>query len=404
MKATIVHRNGLKWSKTGVATVAVVLFILQQMMMTSFVAVAFTSSRRRVQSARSLSMIIDKIRHPPRRRISLYSERSDNSVGDWQLDNSFEQFLNQCSIQSLIFLINSLKDRHTALWLEDFTQPIIHSKTKEEKSKEDQTLSNMAAALNDAMHETQMVRPIKLLSYHGLGAINTTRFPTWDVYFEQLLQQPILEYTIESSRPHVPSYTLDIVPASLCSRLISVREQIAREFVNDLDAIAEFSLTVMETYYRQQRQSNNNNNNDKLERMPRYFLERNDYEDYMPSPLRKGNFDLLLAITTQEAIHRTLNRLCTNSNNNNKNRDKNDDDDDYCLVEGSPDSVSVQFLRNFYVQRIGSHFTGSNIYGWADDFLDELLQTLPRSVVQLQDSKSGLVDPERLLEMIFKVS
>ncbi|KAG7349406.1 hypothetical protein IV203_012003 [Nitzschia inconspicua] len=308
---------------------------------------------------------------------------SFNGGSYWQLDNSFELFLNQCTIQSLIFLINSLKDRHTALWLEDFTQPIIRSRTKEDNGR-DQVLTNMATALNDAMHETQMERPIKLLTYHGLGAINTTLFPTWDLYFQKLLQQPTVEYVIESSRPHVPSYTLEIVPASLCSRLISVREQIAREFVKDLDVIAESSLTVMDQY----RQSANSGTR-KLERIHQYFLETSVHEDYMPSPLRKGNFDLLLSLTTQEAIHRILNRLCGTDNHQ-----------DDCLVD-DPDQASVQFLRNFYARRIGTHFTGSNFYGRADDFMDELLQTLP-SVVQLQDSECGLVDPEHLVEMIFK--
>lgn len=179
MKAiSCIHR---KRRITGVVTVVVVVVLILLPLTTSFVSVAFTSSSfRRTNDVRSSSFSsADKIRHPLlRRRLSLSAERSNIDMsGDWQLDNSFEQFLNQCSIQSLIFLINSLKDRHTALWLEDFTQPIIHSKTKADSSKEDQTLSNMAAALKDAMQETQMVRPIKLLTYHGLGAINTTRFP-----------------------------------------------------------------------------------------------------------------------------------------------------------------------------------------------------------------------------------
>jgi hypothetical protein len=317
---------------------------------------------------------------------------SSTPSGQWELYNSFEHFLNQCAIQSLLFLINSLRDRHTALWLEDFTQPIIHSRTLEASGR-DHVLSSMATALNDAMADTQTERQIKLLTYHGLGAINTTLFPTWDSYFEKLLEQPGELYSIESSRPHVPSYTLDIAPASLCSRLISVREQIAREFVNDLDVIAESSLSTMQKYRTKVQQQLDSSPESKLERINLYFLEMSVHEDYVPSPLRKGNFDLLLTMTTQEAIHRILNRLGGSPTTTK---------DECTIGDSTVDHSSVQFLRNFYTQRIGTHFTGSNYYGRADDFLDELLQTMP-SIVQLKDSECGLVDPELLVEMIFKV-
>jgi hypothetical protein len=310
--------------------------------------------------------------------------------GSWQLYNSFEHFLNQCAIQSLLFHMVSLKDRYTAIWLEDFTQPIIHSRTEEGKGR-DKLLSNMATAWNDAMSETRpMERSIQLLTYHGLGAINTTLFTTWDSIFHALLQQPKVEYVIESTRPSgmIPTYTLDIVPASLCNRILSVREQIAREFVNDLDVIAEQSLTVMDKY--------RTDSNEKLERIHQYFLEMSVHEDYKPSPLRKGNFDLLLSMTTQEAIHRILNQWCVNNPYNNYKQHE-EHWGDY-----PTQMASVQFLRNFYTQRIGTHFTGSNYYGRADDFLDELLQTSPR-VMQLQDSHSGWVNPDLLIDLILKV-
>mmetsp|Transcript_16418 Transcript_16418/g.47031 ORF Transcript_16418/g.47031 Transcript_16418/m.47031 type:complete len:404 (+) Transcript_16418:97-1308(+) len=286
--------------------------------------------------------------------------------GSWKLTNDFTTFLNQVTIQSLIFLINSLKDRHTALWLEDFTQPVIRSGFKDIASE--QVLSDMAKAMSDAMQETQMERPIRLLTYHGIGAINTTIFPTWDSYFEQLLQEDGVTYSIESSRPNVPSYELEINPASLCSRLISVREQIAKEFVNDLDVIAEMSAAMMQRYL-------DSHGTGEMEDSNLLFLE-GDYE-YTPSPLRKGNFDLLLTITTQEAIHRVLN--------------------DEAFQQS--DKSSVLFLRNFYLNRIPTHFSGSNWYGKAEGFLSELLKSSP-SVVQLQDEDCDLVDPLRVADLI----
>jgi hypothetical protein len=259
--------------------------------------------------------------------------------------------------------MNSLKDRNTAHWLEDFTQPVIHKRTKETNRADHETLSNMASAWNDAMQGSYQMEPrqIKLLTYHGLGAMNTTLFPTWDSFFERLLQQEPVSYEIESSRPNAPTYTLDIVPASLCSRILSVREQIAREFVHDLDVIAESSLTAMETVPEKRR----------LERIHQYFLEMSVHEDYVPSPLRKGNFDLLLSMTTQEAVHRIL---------------KNPRDD-------SGDESYVPWLRQVYAQRIPTHFTGSSFYGRAEDFLEELLE---------QDSDTAVV--ERILQQREKVA
>lgn len=311
-----------------------------------------------------------------RQNLQLYSvppsdsgdaERSWNN-GPWKLTNDFNMFLNQVTIQSLIYLISSLRDRHTARWLEEFTQPVIRSRTKDKAS--DKVLSNMARALKDAMHETEVDSPIRLLTYHGLGAINTTLFPTWDSYFEQLLKEDTVLYTVETNRAHLPSYDLEINPASLCSRLISVREQIALEFVHDLDVIAEISGSTMQRYFDSREKG-------EIEKLNLMFLENRVNEDYAPSPLRKGNFDLLMTLTTQEAIHRVL----------------NDESSEY------HDRSSLVFLRNFYMKRIDTHFTGSNWYGRAEDFVEELLNTSP-SVMQLQDEDCGLVDPLRVADIL----
>ena len=299
----------------------------------------------------------------------------NSKTGSWKLHNDFNTFLNQVTIQSLIFLVNSLRDRHTALWMEDFTQPVIRTRIQDKES--DQVLSNMAKAANDAMHRTQLERPIRLLNYHGIGAINTTIFPTWDSYFEQLLLEESFTYSIESTRPHVPTYELEINPASLCSRLISVREQLAREFAHDLDVIAEMSGTMMQRYL-----DGSSGTTGEMERPNLMFLENSVHEDYLPSPLRKGNFDLLLTLTTQEAIHRVLNDQLSSSHH-------------------LSDPSSRLFLRNFYMNRIYTHFTGSNWYGRAEDFLADLLQSSP-SAMQDQEGDIALVDPLRVADLVLK--
>lgn len=300
------------------------------------------------------------------------SDRSDENL--WKLDNDFDTFLNQCAVQSLIFLMASLRDRQSAIWLEEFVQPIIRERTKQ-KGGRDQVMGRMAKALQESASVTQKEKDIKLLKYHGLGAINTTTFPVWESFYEKLLEEPDITFYIESSQPHVPDYELEIKPASLCSRLISVREQIAREFARDLDSIADISNTFIQDYF----ESKENKVNDKeAYRTNLLFLDAIVEDDYRPSPLRKGNFDLLMLLATQESIHRVLN--------------SNDD---------TIDRSSFRFLRNFYAGRLGSHFTGNNWYGRADEFLDELLCASP-CVAQLQDEECDLIEPVRVAEHILR--
>lgn len=347
----------MQWS--NIASIFLLLSILTLRMTCSFLPVPISHPRNSITSG-----VCNRVPSP----ILFSSTRPFDELlqdGKWILLNDFQYFLNQAAIQALIFLVNSLRDRHTAIWLEDFTQPIIRSRTKDNAS--DAVLSNMAEALDSAMHETQMERRIKLLTYHGLGAINTTLFPTWSYFFESLLQEDDVSYRIESTRSHVPTYEMEVNPASLCTRLISVRELIAREFVVDLDAVAEISETTMERFKE-----------GKLEKPNLMFLDCSVHEDYLPSPLRKGNFDLLLTLTTQEAIHRILNSEFQ-----------------------SCERATLSFLYNFYLARIETHFTGSNWYGRAEDFLEQMLQSSPTSI-RIQDSRSVLVDPVNVANLILR--
>lgn len=95
------------------------------------------------------------------------------------------------------------------------------------------------------------------------------------------------------------------------------------------------------------------------------------------SPYRKGNFDLLILLMTQESVHRVLR--------------------DYREAR-SEREVSFAWLREFYVQRVTSHFDGDQKYGRADDFVDELLLSSP--AMREVDGKVELVDPQRVAEEI----
>jgi len=282
--------------------------------------------------------------------------------GRWVLENDFDLFLNQCTIQSFMYLLKSLRDPRTVMWMENFVEPSIDFPSQPDfygaSPQQEKTGS-------------------KLLLYHGIGAINTTIFPSWDSFFFQLLEQAPETLIVESDMQHVPSYELDIKPASLCSRMISVREQIAEEFVGDLDVIASLGGLTLEDYWSSMKDLEGDREHFAPDGSPRVrqsfiFLEYDPYYGQVTSPLRKGNFDLLLNLATQESIHRVLN--------------------------ADPDS---SFLQTFYLQRWEKYFGGAQPYGRSDDFFQELLSH-PASVIQVSEESTVLVDPTHVAETILR--
>lgn len=222
----------------------------------------------------------------------------------------------------------------------------------------------------------------KLLQYHGLAALNTTIFPTWDSYFEQLLERPTEYFIVESSSPHVPDYELDIDPTSLCSRIVSVRDQIAKEFVRDLQVISEMGGKTLEWYWESlKKKSESNATTTPLQRENLLFLELapDPSSIHGPSPLRKGNFDLLTLLVTQESIHRVL-------------ADEK--------RQSGPEVVTNEYLKQFYLERI-HWFRGPQHYGRADDFLEELLSRSPR-MINVADGVTSLIDPTRIAELVLE--
>lgn len=175
-------------------------------------------------------------------------EFDQGGSGSWKLANDFGLFLNQVSLQSFCTVVSTLRDPQTIHWLDNFTQPVIP------RSRRSQQLTGTTAATNAITSDEQIANPdgkaySKLLTYHGLGAINSTMFPTWDSYFSTLLEQPQETFIVQSSGIKVQDYELDINPASLCTRLISVREQIAREMAHDLKIAANMGNHTMNSYW-----------------------------------------------------------------------------------------------------------------------------------------------------------
>ncbi|CAJ1946898.1 unnamed protein product [Cylindrotheca closterium] len=188
----------------------------------------------------------------------------------------------------------------------------------------------MQSAFDRATQGGSKDEEIKLLSYHGLSAINTTLFPSWNSYFEALLEEQ--DVTIVKFE-----YEIDITPSSLCSRLISANGQGNDQYRTNL-----------------------------------LFLYQPMDGEPLPSPLRKGNFDLLMLFTLQESIHRVLNT--------------------------AEDDADLTLLRNIYVEKRDSYFVGSVDYGRAEDFLVELLESSCSG--HLQDEEVASVDPLRVVKLV----
>ena len=95
------------------------------------------------------------------------SEDSSNQHNAY-LHNSkrtcFHHFLTQRSIQSFMLLLTEVRDPHTSDWIER----LLESKN--------------------------------LLEYHGTGAFNLTRFPEWDTFFWEMMDEPPTSVIVEARR------------------------------------------------------------------------------------------------------------------------------------------------------------------------------------------------------------
>jgi len=378
---------------------------------------------------------------------NINSRDGDNSVGNnggtdmgnyWRLPNDFSLFLTQRSIQSFMFLTSQLRDPETCYWVENFTQPNLallrDSSSNSSNNKPKFSLTDTipkndgdnGAAGNDwkpavddgkTNHkknesEEEERRTCHLLRYHGLAAMDSIRFPNWESYFEELLEQPTDEWIIASEQSHIPNYTWEIDPSSICSRILSVREQLSREFVKDLQVVSDMGGRTFDWNWdrlkqsrddeQEQQQSNNNNmpfidpSSLKGSRENLLFLEisvDDPLSDHKPSPLRRGNFDLLVLLATEEAIHRVLNKWEANKSNRE--------------LYGS-ELASHGFLEQFYQDR--QHFFHGPLpqYGKADDILEELLSSALSFKADCDDSSdsaafsSSVINPTKIAELVLR--
>ena len=217
-------------------------------------------------------------------------------------------------------------------------------------------------------------------------------------------------------------FHIDIDPTSLASRILSVREQLADEWVRDLATLRNANDQILDSYRekskkardQQKQDTNSKSNNDNTDHdsdanndnsdvadddtsstVPYSHFQRPDKDDAFDrigtyllrnsmagastdsSPLRKGTFDLLLLMATQESVHRVL-RSYSNA--------------------GDKRWVSFEWFLEYYTERAHKTFDGVQEYGRADDFLQDLLLTPP--LTKTVGKRMELVDPLRIAEEV----
>ncbi|KAL7541842.1 hypothetical protein ACHAXR_011268 [Thalassiosira sp. AJA248-18] len=283
-------------------------------------------------------------------------------------------FVTQRCIQSFMFLLASTRDLHTVWWLDDVVQPITVNNYWDEDD-------DYKPGSGDTFRANDKGLGSKLLNYHGLSALNTTMFPEWDSFFTSLLEEPDSVLRIktpkEVGRRVYSEIDIDVEPARLCARILSVREQISREMAGDLKAIANMGQQIFSSYWKNAKERKDTKKAkgsgtayNKEESSPYAFdrpstmyinFDPNEDDPFAPSPLRKGNFDLLYNLVTQSAVVELL---------------KSDDG----VVVGEEviqNKASQLFLSKFYQERLLTHFIGSQFYGKGDDFIQELMLGSP---------------------------
>jgi len=343
-------------------------------------------------------------------RLSATASNEDSDDDDISIDETEVQdlrsFISQRCIQSFMFLLASTRDLHTVKWLDSFVKPITLNNYWEEDD-------DYKPGAEDAFLANDKRLGSKLLNYHGLAALNTTIFPEWDSFFIHLLEQPdtvlMIKTPVSLGHREYSEFDIDIEPARLCARILSVREQLAKEMTVDLECIANMGQQLFESYWqnaKERKDTSTKEGSSTDDAITKSSIEARDNEEessspyafdrpstmYMniginmdprygddavaPSPLRRGNFDLLYNLITQQAV---VDLLAS--------------EDGVVVGEDVVQNMASQlFLSNFYQERITSHFVGSQWYGKSDDLIEELMLGSP--ILMARDDESKNTDEE----------
>lgn len=235
----------------------------------------------------------------------------------------------------------------------------------------------------------------RLIEYHGTGAFNQTKFETWDQYFLDMMKLPKERIIVQArgrysghgggsknnpfiKRDNMVEVAIDIDPQSLVYRMMSVREQISKEFLKDLDVVQLANNQIMTIYEAEvgDKTEVSGETESAFQRNAIFlFVNSVSLEPFKSSPIRQGSYDLLFLLSLHESILRVLR--------------------DY-KKSGDEKQVSFNWLKDFFYERLDSHFDGPKRYGCADDFMEELLLCAP----SLRNADDGrhmeLIDPMKI--------
>lgn len=286
--------------------------------------------------------------------------------------------LTQRSIQSFMRLCEECRDPHSAKWITD-----------------------------------DFLQSGNLLDYHGTGSKFLEDYGgLWDAPLLSMIKQPNTRIIVSAKRrgrghggwskdnPFLEErwmeMPIDINPSNLASRILAVREQIALEWVTDLDVLIHANGLILDSFfqtvkrnrdeegranYSSEKSLEGDENRCAFERTAMYRMnDVSRFATIVSSPFRRSNFDLLYNLCTQAAVHRILREMKSQGNK----------------------TISFLFLRDWYTDRAHEYFDGQLEFGQADDFIDDLLQT-PPYLLSTQDGNSELVDPVGCAEMIIKM-
>lgn len=255
---------------------------------------------------------------------------NDKAFRDWSQNSRIDvrNLLSQRAIQSFMFLCEECRDPHSGKWIEEF------------------------------------LGTPNLLNYHGTGASFVTGLD-WDRPFLEMLEQPKDVMTVSCKRrgrgvggwsknnPYLKDryveYKISIDPTSLTDRILMVREQIASEWVTDLGILGRANQQILDSYFQLAKEDRQKQNQDSstppvtaFERTAMNALSNHTVFGATGSPFRKGSCDLLYNLCTQASIHRLL----------------------HCFRERG-DKTNLDWLLDFYVERLQDYFDGDLPYGRA---------------------------------------
>ena len=246
-------------------------------------------------------------------------------------------------------------------------------------------------------------------NYHGTGAINITQYPTWDAVLYDILYQPNTQIIVSAKRrgrghggwsknnPYLKErwieFPIDIRPASLIQRLLSVRVQLAQEFERDLDIVTMVDGMIMDSYFSKLREEEKGGISfdrisvEILSNFTEYQLGTSSSSE--SSTFRQGNFDLLYSLCTQAAAHRLLRELQSHTT--------------YQMLSPIYSEHTYQWFKQFYTDNVPQYFDGDQKFGRADEFLDVLLSTSPLFVELDHGKGTGLIDPLQITERLLAI-